>query len=145
MTGPVLHKHPGGCHCGNIRIVVELPSLPASTALRACGCTFCRAHGVRTVADPAGVLKVWAQDWNDVLRYRFESQTADFLICSRCGVYVGAICETPSGLRAVANVNSLSDRARFVAEPNVMDHAGETPDARIARRAQTWLSAIIHA
>src|SRR4051812_45409182 len=59
MTLAALHKHPGGCHCGNIRIVVELPTAPEATALRACGCAFCRAHGVRTVADPSGVLKVW--------------------------------------------------------------------------------------
>jgi hypothetical protein len=144
MTSAALHKHAGGCHCGNIRIVVEVPTAPEATALRSCGCAFCRAHGVRTIADPSGVLKVWAQDWTDVTRYHFETGTADFLICRRCGVYVGAVCQTPSGLRAVANVNSLHDRARFVAEPKVMDHAGETPQNRIARRAETWLAAVVH-
>lgn len=143
MTSPGLHKHPGSCHCGNILVVVELSTSPAGAALHACGCSFCCAHGVRTVADPAGALKVWAQDWTDVIRYRFETATAEFLICRTCGVYVGAVCETPAGPRAVVNVNSLSDRALFAAEPRAMDYAGESPEMRLARRARTWMKAII--
>ena len=139
-----LHKHAGGCHCGNIRVVVELPRSAADSPLRACGCSFCRAHGTRTVADPDGILKVWAEDWNDVQRYKFGTGTADFLMCRRCGVYVGAVCETASGLRAVANVNCLNDRAMFKAAPSEPDFDGEDVDKRLARRAKTWMPAVVH-
>lgn len=139
-----LHKHAGGCHCGNIRVVVEITAPPAAATLRACGCSFCRAHGVRTVTDPAGAFKIWAQDWDDVTRYRFETATADFLICSRCGVYVGAVCETAAGPRGVANINALNDRALFTAAPQPMNYDGEDAPARLARRAQAWMPAVIH-
>ena len=139
-----LHKHAGGCHCGNIRVVVELKRSAADSPLRACGCSFCRAHGTRTVADPDGVFKVWAEDWREVLRYKFGTGTADYLMCRSCGVYVGAVCETSSGLRAVANVNCLNDRAQFTAVPAPMDFDGETTETRLARRATNWMPAVVH-
>ena len=139
-----LHKHAGGCHCGNIRVVVELHQSAADSPLRACGCSFCRAHGTRTVADPGGVFKIWAEDWREVNRYRFGTRTADFLMCRGCGVYVGAVCETESGLRAVANVNCLNDRAMFTAAPSVVDYDGEENGDRLARRAKNWMPAVVH-
>ena len=143
----VLHKHAGGCHCGNIRVVVELPSPPKQTALRACApgtCSFCRATGWRTVADPNGVFKMWAEDWGDVTRYRFGTGTADFLACRRCNVYVAAVCETASGQRAVVNVNSLNDRNLFTAEPDLKNFDSESVEERLARRDKNWMPAIVH-
>ena len=60
-------------------------------------------------ADREGVVEVTAADWSLVERYRFGSRTADYLLCRRCGVYIGAFCETSAGLRAVVNVNCLAD------------------------------------
>jgi hypothetical protein len=40
--GP-LTKHRGGCHCGNLRLLLRLSQPPEDTPLRACGCSFCRA------------------------------------------------------------------------------------------------------
>jgi hypothetical protein len=37
------------------------------------------------VADPEGLLEVWADDWSLVENYRFGTRTCDFLICRRCG------------------------------------------------------------
>ncbi len=137
-------EHKGGCHCGNIRVRLRLAGRPADSVLRACGCAFCRAHATRTVADPQGLFEAWAADWSLVERYRFGTRTADYLICRRCGVYVAAICETASGLRAVVNVNSLDDRAAFTRAPEAMDYDGETPSARLARRAERWMPARLH-
>lgn len=75
--------------------------------------------------------------------YRFGSRTADYLICRRCGVYVGAICETAAGLRAVVNVNCLMDRAHFTQEASAPDYDGETSEARLARRAANWMPALV--
>jgi hypothetical protein len=117
---------------------------PGEIALRACACSFCRAHGARTVADPAGLFEVWADDWSLVEPYRFGSRTADYLVCRRCGVYVAALCDTAAGLRAVVNVNSLADRAAFTRMPAAPDYDGEATEARLARRAGNWMPASVH-
>ena len=64
--------------------------------------------------------------------------------CRRCGIYVGAICETPAGVRAVINVNCLDNRAAFIQQPVPVDHDGETAEDRLARRAANWTPAVIH-
>ena len=86
-------------------------------------------------------VEIAASDWSLVERYQFGSRTADYLLCRRCGVYVGAVCETGSGLRAVVNVNCLSDRAAFTQTPAAPDYDGEATDARLDRRATNWMPA----
>jgi hypothetical protein len=78
-----------------------------------------------------------------VERYRFGSRTADYLVCRRCGVYVGAVCETSSGLRAVLNTLCLQDRGAFVREAVRPDYDGEAVEARLARRAVNWMPAVV--
>jgi hypothetical protein len=134
----------GGCHCGNIRIRLLLSKPPQDSALRSCACSFCRAHATRTVSDPGGLFEVWAADWSLVERYRFGSRTADYLVCKRCGVYVGAVCETAAGLRAVINTNALDDRAAFTQAASTPDYEGETVEARLQRRALNWTPAMLH-
>jgi hypothetical protein len=135
----------GGCHCGNLRVALRLSRPPSDSPLRACACSFCRAHATRTVADPGGCFEVWAADWSGVERYRFGSRTADYLVCRRCGVYVAAVCEVGTGVRAVVNVNCLADRAAFTAIPSTPDYDGEATDDRLARRAANWMPAVVHA
>jgi hypothetical protein len=136
-------EHLGGCHCGNLTTRLRLTKAPQDSPLRACSCSFCRAHGTRTVADPEGLFEAWADDWSRVEAYRFGSRTADYMVCRRCGVYIAAICETASGLRAVVNVNSLADRALFIQIPATPDYEGEAADARLARRAVNWMPAVV--
>ena len=107
--------HTGGCHCGNI--------------------------SVRLDRDGSAVIA--ASDWSLVERYRFGSRTADYLLCRRCGVYVGAVCETASGLRAVVNVNCLDDRAAFTQTPAAPDYDDEAMGARLERRAANWMPAVV--
>ena len=72
-------------------------------------------------------------------------RTADYLLCRRCGVYVGAVCETRSGLRAVVNVNCLDDRAAFTQTPAAPDYDGEAAEERLARRANNWMPVTVAA
>jgi hypothetical protein len=137
-------EHQGGCHCGNLRVQVRLTRPPAEMPIRSCACSFCRSHGTRTVSDPMGQADLRASDWSLVERYRFGSRTADYLLCRRCGVYVGAICETPAGCRAVINTRCLEDRAAFVGEAMHPDYDGEAVEARLARRAASWMPTIMH-
>jgi hypothetical protein len=136
--------HEGGCHCGNLRLRLHLTRSPAEYATRSCSCSFCRAHATRTVSDPGGRVEIQADDWSRVERYRFGSGTADFLLCRTCGVYIGALCETTQGPRAVTNVNSLADRAAFPPASSFPDHDEEPVEARLSRRAANWTPAVIH-
>jgi hypothetical protein len=136
-------QHQGGCHCGNLRQRLTLTRAPADNVLRSCTCSFCRAHATRTVSDPAGKVEISAADWSRVERYRFASGTADFLICKTCGVYIGAVCDTQQGTKAVTNINTLDDRAAFTQTPANPDHGGEATESRLARRATNWTPAVI--
>jgi hypothetical protein len=135
--------HSGGCHCGNIHVRLRLSKSPQQTPLRACACSFCRAHMTRTVADIAGHFTLSAGDWSLVEPYRFGSRTADYMVCRRCGVYVAAICETVAGPRAVVNINCLTDRASFTQQPNATNYDGETEATRLSRRATHWMPATV--
>jgi hypothetical protein len=137
-------EHRGGCHCGNLRLALRLSQPPEEVRLRACCCSFCRAHNTRTTSDPQGSVEIEAADWSLVEAYRFGSGTAEFLLCRRCGVYVGAVCDTPAGLRATINTNSLDDRARITLPATAVDHDGEDLEDRLARRARNWTPAVMH-
>jgi len=139
-----MSEHRGGCHCGNLRVSLRLTQPPAEVRLRACGCSFCRAHNTRTTSDPQGSVDIRADDWALVEFYRFGTGTAEFVICRRCGVYIGAIGESAAGARAVINTTCLDDRAAFTREPVPVDHEGEATGDRLARRAASWTPATIH-
>jgi hypothetical protein len=135
--------HTGGCHCGNIGVRLRLSGSPEQMPLRSCSCSFCRSHGTRTVSDRDGLVEIAANDWSQVERYQFGSRTADYLLCRRCGVYIGAVCETSAGQRAVVNVNCLAERAAFTQVPAAPDYDGESTDTRLDRRAANWMPAVI--
>jgi len=136
--------HNGVCHCGNLKVMLQLTYPPGEVRLRACGCSFCRRHNTRSASDPGGAVDIWADDWSLVQLYRFGTRTAEFIICSRCGVYIGAMGDTASGKRAVINITCLDDRALFTREPAPTDHDGETAEQRPARRAANWTPLTIH-
>ena len=138
-------EHQGHCHCENLRVHLRLTKPPAENRLRSCDCSFCRAHGTRTVSDPNGQVAINASDWSLMERCRFGSRTADYLLCRRCGVYIGAVCETPMGFRAVINTLCLRDRAAFLQEAEQPDHENEAIDKRLARRAANWTPAFMQA
>lgn len=127
-----LQLHAGQCHCGAIRVAFET-SRPL--APRACQCGFCRRHGARTVADPQGSAQLAFGP--ETLRYRFASNVADFLICSRCGVYVGALAEIDGQAYATLNLNAFDDpRLDLAAAP--VSYDGEGIDERADRRRAKW-------
>jgi hypothetical protein len=131
-------EHAGGCHCGNVRLTLTLSMPPDQCELRECLCAFCRSHGARTAADPAGLLSFKVSDPSKLNRYRFGLETADYLICAVCGVYVAALADTSAGRRATINVNCLNDRAAFTREPVAVSYEGETQEGRLKRRAEKW-------
>jgi hypothetical protein len=134
-----MQKLSGHCHCNQItlELATEIPA--DQLRLRACQCSFCRRHGARTTSDPAGAARIVLKNSEAVSYYQFGSQTADFLVCSRCGVYVAAVLRNDSRMVATLNVNTfdipLTQAADFV------DYEGETPQQRIVRRRSVWTPA----
>ncbi|NOT42406.1 MAG: aldehyde-activating protein [Alphaproteobacteria bacterium] len=127
----------GGCHCGAISVTFESALPAASIERRACQCSFCRSHGGLTVSDADGALRFDA-DAGSLVRYRFGLKTADFLICARCGVYVGAIYGEGDEYWGIVNSNVLHDRNAFTAPVVAISYDNETPSLRGERRKQRW-------
>lgn len=128
----------GSCHCGNLRFVFESPVAPGQLPVRACACRFCRGHGARTVSDPRGQVRLAAADEGDLSRYRFGLETADFLVCRRCGVYVSALMTAGGRMYATVNINSAEPAAPALGEPTEVSYAHESASQRRTRRAARW-------
>ncbi|HSC48163.1 MAG TPA: aldehyde-activating protein [Gammaproteobacteria bacterium] len=131
-------KLEGRCHCGNLSLEFETAVPVAELPLRACQCSFCRAHGALSTSDPRGRVDVEAKDPAQVERYRFGLGITDFLVCRRCGVYLLAVAEMDGGRYAVLNSNALDRRAEMTSPPQAMDYGGETAESRRARRKARW-------
>jgi hypothetical protein len=130
--------HAGGCHCGNLRYALETPLALTQLPLRTCQCSFCRHHGARSTSDPAGRIRFEVQDAAQLTRYRFGLRTADFLICARCGIYVGALMRADGAQWAIVNANALDEAAQLTQQPQPMDYEGEDESARQSRRRARW-------
>jgi len=102
----------GGCHCGNIRVSVELERAPESYAPRACDCEFCHKHGAAWVSDARGSLTIRIRDERATSRYTQGDRLAEMLLCRNCGVLVGALWRGQC-LYAVVNVSALETRSAF--------------------------------
>jgi hypothetical protein len=127
--------HQGQCHCGAIRVEFETDR---PLAPRACQCGFCRKHKARTVADPDGAAVLTLGP--ETLRYRFGSGTTDFLLCGRCGVYVGAMSEIAGALYATLNLNAFDDPHPDL-EAAPVSYDGEDAAAKAKRRREKWTPA----
>ncbi len=131
----------GGCHCGNLELVFETARPPAGLTVRACGCSFCRRHGGRTVSDPAGRVEFVVHDPAELSRYRFGLGTAEFLVCRRFGVYVGAVMAEAAAAWAIVNVNALTTPEVFAEAAVPVSYDRESETERRARRRARWTPA----
>jgi GNAT superfamily N-acetyltransferase len=131
----------GSCHCRALGLVFAPSGDLRALEVRACQCSFCRRHGSRTATDPAGRARLIIRDPSSVERHRFGTRTTDFVVCARCGVYVGAFIGEGEQIFATVNVNAMDDRASFAAEAKEVRYDGETADARVARRMRVWTPA----
>jgi hypothetical protein len=128
----------GSCHCGAIGYCYACSTPPADWAIRACQCRFCRTHDALSTSDPGGTIEFKAHDAVQLRRYRFGLRTADFLLCRNCGVYVGAVIETPKGRFGIINTHALDDPQPPTAAARNMSYDAEGTDERVERREQRW-------
>lgn len=128
----------GGCHCGAIEYSYTT-TLPATRwPVEQCQCLFCRAHGARSTADPAGVLQFRFERPEFLRRYRFGLRMADFLVCKECGTYVAAVVLSGRGVHGLVNLNTLHEPPRGLPAARPVTHDGESVEHRRARCAGAW-------
>ncbi len=129
----------GACHCGAVTVELETARALDELPLRECQCSFCTRHAARTTVDPDGHVRITSTS-GALVRYRFGLGTADFLVCRRCGVYIGCTLDD-----AFASVNArvLDDFARLTQPPRANDWSGESAEGRRARRRSTWTPASV--
>ncbi len=128
----------GRCHCSALGYTYRPSQPPSRWSVRACQCRFCRAHGALSTSDPAGSLAFEVNDPARLVRYRFGLRTADFLLCSECGVYVGAVLEDGSAAFGIINTRTLEPQPDDMAAVGAISYEGEDEAGRAARRVQRW-------
>ena len=132
----------GSCACGNMKLRLSLTKPASDYTARKCGCSFCAPRNGAHVSDPDGSVEITVADeslWN---KHRFGTSTCDFMICKGCDGYLGAIGETPAGLRAVISIWCLETPDLFT-KFAASDFEGETVESRLARRGRNWTPAVL--
>ena len=128
----------GHCHCGAIGFHYTTAIAPADWSVRACQCRFCRMHDALSTSDPAGRLAFAHEDPVQLQRYRFALRTADFLLCRRCGVYIGAIMRVGDRDYGIINTHALDAIPPNIAAVGAIRYDDEDVDGRVSRREQRW-------
>ncbi|MDX1554749.1 MAG: GFA family protein, partial [Xanthomonadales bacterium] len=129
--------------CKAIRYRLQWPQArgEARVPARQCSCSFCqRIDGVWT-SHPEARLEIYESTRRPATRYRFGTETADFLFCSECGITPLVICQLDGRDHAVVNVNTFdpAEEPGFEFEASTSDFDGESVDERLARRQARWI------
>ena len=133
----------GSCHCRNITFALDWQPDGETIPARVCSCSYCRMRGGVWTACPQGSLRVSIGNPAEVSPYRFDTETADFHVCARCGDVPVVTCRIEGRLFAVVSVNAFDDfdPARLAHAPSNVE--GENEDARLARRERNWIGDVV--
>lgn len=129
----------GACHCGNIRFVLMWPGSAAEISVRECGCTFCQKRGGAWTSHRSAELLAEIDDHSSVSKYKFGTNTAEFYVCSVCGVVPFVLSEIDDHQYAVVNVNTFENVSDSVFSVSSTDFDGEDTNSRLARRKLNWI------
>ncbi|MGR4872075.1 GFA family protein [Variovorax sp. LARHSF232] len=135
----------GSCHCGNIRFELLWEPEPVEIPARACTCSFCVKHGGVWTSCPTGTLNVTVSEPELVTKYAFGTKTAQFHICSRCGIVPVVTSQIDGHLYAVVSVNAFEGIDRSLLKPASASFDGEYEQARLARRKRNWIAQVAFA
>jgi hypothetical protein len=130
----------GRCHCSNISFALTWEPEPKQIPARACDCSFCTKHGGVWTSCPTGRLEVTVRDPSLVSKYAFGTNTAEFHICSRCGIVPVVTSRIDGHLYAVVSVNAFEDVAAALVKRAAASFQDESEDVRLARRTRNWIA-----
>jgi ribosomal protein L34E len=83
-------------------------------------------------------VRIRLQNPDLLVRYGFGLRTADFLLCGRCGSYLGALMTERERMVATINVNTFEPPHPFQRDGVPMSYEGESDAERRVRRAAGW-------
>ena len=135
-----MHELRGSCHCGNVEFTLFTEISAGDLVARRCSCSMCRRHGASYISDPGARLVLRYGDPSLLSVYRLGHGTAQWIICSRCGVLTAVLCEIDDRLRAVVRVQSMVGHAFPVEVPT--DFEAESIAERLERRARNWIGTV---
>ena len=130
----------GKCHCGNVAFSLEWGGEPAEIPARACTCTFCLKHGGVWTSNPGATLGVVVRDPPRISKYAFGTRTAEFHVCSECGVVPLVTCQVEDRTYAVVNVNTFENFDPSLLRRAAATFEGEEVESRLARRTRNWIA-----
>ena len=133
----------GACHCGNIRFVLRWPESEPEIPVRKCGCTFCQKHTGAWTSHRSAELVVEIDDRSLVSQYNFGTKTADFCICSVCGVVPFVLSVIDDKQYAVVNVNTFEDINSLSISSSSTNFDGEDAESRLDRRKRNWIPNVL--
>jgi len=130
----------GSCHCRNLSFTLRWEPEPREIPARACGCSFCVKHGGVWTSCPTGTLSVAVREPARIAAYAFGTRTAQFHVCTACGVVPVVSSRIDGRLVAVVSVNAFEgvDSALLRHAPASFD--GESEAERLARRQRNWIA-----
>lgn len=129
----------GSCHCGNIRFELDWQPEPAEIPARACGCSFCVKHGGVWTSCATGRLRIDVRRRDRVLPYEFGTKTAQFHVCTDCGIVPVVTSLIEGRLYAVVSVNAFDDVEARLLKRSPASFDGENEGDRLARRQRNWI------
>jgi hypothetical protein len=132
----------GSCHCGNITFRLDWRPEPTEIPARACTCSFCAKHGGLWTSCPTGSLRITVRQPELVSKYSFGTRTADFHVCSSCGVVPVVTSRIDGRLYAVVSVNAFQDIDPALVRRAGATYDGESESTRLARRKLNWIAAV---
>jgi hypothetical protein len=132
----------GKCHCGNLSFSLTWEPDPREIPARVCSCWFCSKHGGVWTSNPGGALKVVVQDPSLVSRYAFGTRTAEFHVCTRCGIVPVVTSRIEGRLYAVVSVNAFEGVDPTLLRPVSASFDGEGEESRLARRKRNWIAEV---
>jgi hypothetical protein len=136
-----VHAVKGGCYCGNILVQLELANEPGYYNPRACDCGFCRKHGAAYLSDPKGSLRLEIHDPDRSTRYRQGNELAEMLLCTRCGVLVGALYRDDEHVYATINAKTIEAAEGFGSEQTVSPKM-LAAEEKVARWKKVWFAKV---
>lgn len=133
----------GKCHCGNLAFELRWQPEPIEIPARACTCSFCTRHGGVWTSCPTGSLSVAVRDPAHVRRYSFGTRTAEFHVCTACGVAPVVTSTIDGKVYAVVSVNAFDDVDPLLLRRSSATFDDESEQTRLARRARNWIPDVV--
>jgi hypothetical protein len=130
----------GRCHCGNISFKLTWEPEPKEIPARACDCSFCTKHGGVWTSCNTGSLKVTVSNPSLVSKYSFGTKTAQFHICSRCGIVPVVTSQIEGRIYAVVSVNAFEGVEASLLKRAPATFEGENEAVRLSRRTKNWIA-----